>query len=64
VNAGTPYWVVASTDSSDTGFNGSWEYNTTDMLDGGPIGFFDGTTWSVGNGSQVAFEVLGTKSGN
>jgi hypothetical protein len=62
VTAATPYWVVVSTDTADQGFLGSWEYNTTDMLGGGPIGYFDGATWNVGNGSQTAFSVLGTKA--
>lgn len=32
VTAGTQYWVVLSTDSSDTDFLGGWNYNTSDQV--------------------------------
>ena len=60
VKAGTPYWVVVSTDTKSATTFAAWAFNTTDMRQTvHPVaGYADGT-WNAGTGLQAGFSVLG-----
>jgi hypothetical protein len=60
VKAGTPYWVVVSTDKNSATTFGAWAFNSTDMRENVNMvaGYVDGK-WSSGTGLQAGFAVLG-----
>ncbi len=60
VTAGTPYWVVVSTDSNSSTTFGAWAFNSTDMRENVNLvaGYTDGT-WTSGTGLQAGFAVQG-----
>lgn len=50
VTAGTQYWVVGSTDSTNTSAFSSWLANSTDEVDGALQASNDGSGWVAGTG--------------
>jgi hypothetical protein len=50
VNAGTQYWVVASTDSTNTTAFSSWLANSTDVVDVAKEAYNEGTGWVAESG--------------
>jgi hypothetical protein len=60
VTAGTPYWVVVSTDAKSATTFAAWAFNSTDMRQtvNRVAGYVDGT-WNSGTGLQAGFAVLG-----
>jgi hypothetical protein len=60
ITAGTPYWVVVSTDKNSTTTFAAWTYNTTDMRQNVNLvaSYVDGT-WTSEFGLQGGFAVLG-----
>ncbi|HXC44755.1 MAG TPA: hypothetical protein VNY51_14695 [Candidatus Dormibacteraeota bacterium] len=59
VMAGTKYWMIATTDSSDADFFGQWCLNTRDMRPHEIAQNYDNTGWIVENYVQPAYAVLG-----
>ena len=60
ITAGTPYWVVVSTDKNSVTTFAAWAYNTTDMRQNVNLvaSYVDGT-WTSGFGLQGGYAVLG-----
>ena len=60
IKAGTPYWVVVSTNKASETTFGAWAFNSTDMRQNvnRVAGYVDGT-WNAGTGLQAGFAVLG-----
>jgi hypothetical protein len=57
---GTQYWLVASTDSTDSDFAGGWMFNTTDMRSYPFAVYFPGKGWQADAGLPLpAYAVLG-----
>jgi hypothetical protein len=59
VMAGTKYWLIASTDSSDDDFYGIWAYNTRDMRPYEYAVNYNNDGWIVANYVLPAYAVLG-----
>jgi hypothetical protein len=66
LTAGTPYWIYASTDDSNSDTWAAWPFNSTDETDPLPVAGYDGTSWT-NFGSfppALSFAVLGNVSKN
>ena len=50
VTAGTQYWIVGSTDSTNTTAFSSWLANSTDVVDGATEASNNGSGWVAGKG--------------
>jgi hypothetical protein len=60
VDAGTQYWVVASTDSTNTTAFSSWLANSTDVVDPSKEAYNEGSGWVAESGlPAVNFTVYG-----
>jgi hypothetical protein len=60
IKAGTPYWVVASTNAKSATTFDAWAFNSTDMRQNvnAVAGYVDGK-WTSGTGLQAGYAVLG-----
>ncbi|HEY5048523.1 MAG TPA: choice-of-anchor R domain-containing protein [Rhizomicrobium sp.] len=60
VTAGTQYWVVLSTDSTNTNVWAAWNFNSTDQIDPVTEAYNSGTGWASYSGVPAfSFAVMG-----
>jgi len=59
VRAGTPYWVVVSTDSKSATTFAAWAFNSTDMRQNvNRVSYYVDGTWNSGTSLQAGYSVL------